>query len=502
YLPPCTGRATRSRSRSAWLAASRNMTSATPRSSATGRSRNSAPCVRTTGRPDCRTMLKEPLVDGRFQHLGRAEPCSGERVVQHDGVLAIRPGGHQRKATAGKLLHRTQIGTRRGWQLVPVADTGRRFLPTRELEVDRLALVPAVSIERRQLTPLAAIFVGDADLDGIQPVQHIELGDRQAIDAVDLCGTLQCNQVDPAAATRAAGAGTELVAFLAQQFAHLVVELGRERSAADARRIGLADAEHVVDVLRTHAGAGQRATDRGVARRDIGIGAVVDVEQRALRALVQDVAAFLAHVVQDGGNVVDQRTNVLAPGQRIVQYLLVVDRLGLQPLGEDEVVIVDRGLQQRWQFVRIHQVSHANRATGDLVLVGRADAAAGGTDGLATGGDLARLVHGNVVRHDQWRGRADLDPRTHLDAIAFQLADLLDQRLRRQHHAVADQAQGVVAQDARRDQVQHGLLALDHQRMAGVVAALETHHRADPLGQQVDDLALAFVAPLRTQNDY
>ena len=70
-----------------------------------------------------------------------------------------------------------------------------------------------------------------------------------------------------------------------------------------------------------------------------------------------------------------------------------------------------------------------------------------------------------------------------------------------QHHAVADQAQRVVAQDAGRDQVQDGLLAVDDQRVAGVVAALEAHDRADLLGQQVDDLALAFIAPLGTEND-
>src|SRR3546814_23819 len=67
---------------------------------------------------------------------------------------------------------------------------------------------------------------------------------------------------------------------------------------------------------------------------------------------------------------------------------------------------------------------------------------------------------------------------------------------------VAVQAQRVVAQDARGDQVQHGLLAADHQRVAGVVAALEAHHRADVLRQQVDDLALALVAPLRAEHHH
>jgi len=70
----------------------------------------------------------------------------------------------------------------------------------------------------------------------------------------------------------------------------------------------------------------------------------------------------------------------------------------------------------------------------------------------------------------------------------------------RDHHAVADQAQRVFTQDARRNQVQHGLLAIDDQRVAGVVAALETHNGTDFLGEQIDDLALAFIAPLGTKH--
>src|SRR5206468_12020836 len=109
-------------------------------------------------------------------------------------------------------------------------------------------LGPAIGVQRRQLTALAAVFVSDADLDAFQPVEDVELGDGEAVDAVDLHRALQRHQVDPAAAARTARAGTELVALLAQEFAHLVVELGRERAATDARGVGLADAPDVVDI--------------------------------------------------------------------------------------------------------------------------------------------------------------------------------------------------------------------------------------------------------------
>ena len=68
-------------------------------------------------------------------------------------------------------------------------------------------------------------------------------------------------------------------------------------------------------------------------------------------------------------------------------------------------------------------------------------------------------------------------------------------------HTVADVAGDAVAHDPRGDQLQGGLHALDHQGMAGVVAALEAHHALRVVGQPVDDLALAFVTPLGADDD-
>jgi hypothetical protein len=43
--------------------------------------------------------------------------------------------------------------------------------------------------------------------------------------------------------------------------------------------------------------------------------------------------------------------------------------------------------------------------------------------------------------------------------------------------------------------------AVDDQRVAGIVAALEAHHHVGALRQPVDDLALALVAPLGADDD-
>ena len=67
--------------------------------------------------------------------------------------------------------------------------------------------------------------------------------------------------------------------------------------------------------------------------------------------------------------------------------------------------------------------------------------------------------------------------------------------------AVADVALYACMQDAGGDEVQDGFFAVNDEGMAGVVAALVTHDGARFFGEQVDDFAFAFVAPLGADND-
>ncbi|MNV51040.1 hypothetical protein D3C71_1430770 [compost metagenome] len=164
-------------------------------------------------------------------------------------------------------------------------------------------------------------------------------------------------------------------------------------------------------------------------------------------------------------------------------------------------MVIQRGAQLFSQQFRVMQVGHADTATCHLVFIRRANAATGGADGLAAGSLLTGLIQRDVVRHDQRRCRGDLQARTHFNAGRFQLFDFLAQGGRGNHHAIADQAQRVIAQNAGRNQVQDGLLAVDDQRMARIVATLETDHCTDFFGQQIDDLALAFIAPLGAENN-
>ena len=74
----------------------------------------------------------------------------------------------------------------------------------------------------------------------------------------------------------------------AETLARLIKELGGEGPRTDAGAIGLEDAVDLTDMLGRYAQTSAAACADGVARGDEGIGAEVDVQQRALGSLRQD----------------------------------------------------------------------------------------------------------------------------------------------------------------------------------------------------------------------
>ena len=151
--------------------------------------------------------------------------------------------------------------------------------------------------------------------------------------------------------------------------------------------------------------------------------------------------------------------------------------------------------------IQVGEVHEADRAPGDLVLVSRTDAALGGADlgcaaGLAMGVELA------VQRQDQRHVFGDLEVRRrHLDPLPAQRLDFPNEMIGIEHDAVADDRQFPGPDDAGWKQREFVDLAVDHQRVAGVMAALKPHDDVGADRQPIDDLALSFVAPLGADND-
>src|SRR5262249_6391017 len=87
------------------------------------------------------------------------------------------------------------------------------------------------------------------------------------------------------------------------------------------------------------------------------------------------------------------------------------------------------------------------------------------------------------------------------NALLLELGYLAQQRMRVENHAVTDHRKLSRPDHARWQQGQLIGLAVNYQRMAGIMAALKTDHDVGLLGEPIDDLAFALVAPLRANHD-
>ena len=83
-----------------------------------------------------------------------------------------------------------------------------------------------------------------------------------------------------------------------------------------------------------------------------------------------------------------------------------------------------------------------------------------------------------------------------LEAPALDLLELLHEIERIHHHAVADHAVLAVVENPGRHEMEDILLIPEDHGVTSVRAALETDHDIRLFSQEVNDLALAFIAPL------
>src|SRR5258705_5811769 len=185
----------------------------------------------------------------------RVVTLSLERVLDQNSIFAFGAGGKQSDWAAHQFLDPTDIfdGLRR--QVRPGAAIGGRLLPPLYSLVDRLNSGLRALAGRQMVDFLAVQGIAGADLDRIEAIENVELGQRQPVDAAGPHRLAHQHGVEPAAAPLAPGIGAELAAALADPAAGLVVLFGRERALPDAGRIGLADAEHAPDRARAPAGA-------------------------------------------------------------------------------------------------------------------------------------------------------------------------------------------------------------------------------------------------------
>ena len=223
---------------------------------------------------------------------------------------------------------------------------------------------------------------------------------------------------------------------------------------------------------------------------------MIDVEQRALRPLEHDRAPLAPRPIQEQRHVRDPRRHALPGAAQVREHLPRVHRR----IADDAVAGVDVVLHRLGQRLGVGQVADPHAAPRDLVFVRRADASRRGADLALAAARLAEQVELPVIRQDQVGLVADQEPVADDDPGLRDFIDLGEERLRVDDNAVADDAGDALVEHAGRQQPQHELAAVGVHGMPGVVPALVAGHDREMRREQVDDLALAFIPPLRAEN--
>ena len=127
--------------------------------------------------------------------------------------------------------------------------------------------------------------------------------------------------------------------------------------------------------------------------------------------------------VQRAGDVRDHCANAIHCRQCVIKGFLKINRLRLQVIDQNEVVIVEVLAQFFFKTFLIQQIGNANGATSDLVFISRTNAFTGGADLGITTRSFARGIECRVIGQDDGTGLGDFQTIGDLNAGGFKFVD-------------------------------------------------------------------------------
>lgn len=136
-------------------------------------------------------------------HSRRRYPEEGYSLVpsSHDGLVAIGTDRDDADGHAGELLEMFHVIASLLGQLGVRAATGDIALPAGHLLVDGLGVMEGRLLTRDVFVDDAIGFVGRANLDLVDGAEHVELGERDVGEAVDVGGIADDDGIVPTATT-------------------------------------------------------------------------------------------------------------------------------------------------------------------------------------------------------------------------------------------------------------------------------------------------------------
>ncbi len=325
----------------------------------------------------------------------------------------------------------------------------------------------------------SAQTVSRHDRDALESGEHVELRDHEARQAIERDGVSRRDRIEPAATPRTPRHGAELAALSAQSLAALVVQLGWERSGADARAVGLEHADNSSDRARSDAEAGAGAP-----------------------AIVCELVTYgyVPYPTSSSEPCAPSSSTRLPSRQPFVNVCDAVDDVRRQSRFAASCRRILRRSKAAAPATARQQIGKSHAGARDAIHVGGPDAAAGRSDRDGARA-LARLISRHVMRKDDVRPIRDFHARD------------VDADRCRAHRALAISVcrlttvppptksstfECITPEGTIRNASSRSPTTIE---CPGVIAAAEARDHVVVCGIQVDDASLSFVAPLQSEDN-
>jgi hypothetical protein len=186
----------------------------------------------------------------------------------------------------------------RGRKFLHVANSRRRLAPAGQCFVVRLDLRERFDVGRHFFDRLSLETVTGAHLYFGLRIEDVEFRHHERIDPVDHFRVAQYRQIEPTTSSWSSRDRAEFIAALAHSLRVEIRHLGRKRTATHAGRVSLGYANHASKPRGSNTQSRCNTARSGVRRSYVGIGAVIDVEHRPLRAFEKHGFALIQRRVQ------------------------------------------------------------------------------------------------------------------------------------------------------------------------------------------------------------
>ena len=198
---------------------------------------------------------------------------------------------------------------------------------------------------------------------------------------------------------------------------------------------------------------------------------MVEVEHGRLGPLEQNRLVVVQRALHHSVRVRDVRDQAFPVGEVLLFDLGSVERESPVDARQQQVLLLDRDLELRREDLGVEEVLNAQADARGFVRVGRTDPTFRSAEPVLPQAPLRDLVQLQVVGHDQVRVPGQQQP-GRVDPPLLERVHLLDEHLRVDDDARADDGNAVRIEDPGGDQVQRVTLLAHHDGVPRVVPAL------------------------------